>query len=235
MVNNAEKQKMRISAKKRLESHYFHMKITLDDEKGKDKISCVNPTPLSATDKGRLSNEEFERMVNNAEKQKAVVLSRDTSEAVSNLLLLDVLPLFIETESAGGVVTALIRRNKTNPNKQTQTFTTYRNNRNLGKFDFTGIPPASADVPQTKVTFNISATDTNDHQRQGQAEERGVRATGQRRREAEGEDLCHEQTSVSILQHEDYPGRREGKGQDLPGQTDTLVHHPVRKLLQGCL
>ena len=93
-------------------------------------------------------------MVNDANKQKAVVLSRDTSEAISNLFLLDVVPLFLGTESAGSMMTAL---NKTIPTTQTQTFTTYRNNRNLGKFDLTGIPPASVDVPQTKV--NVSTSD----------------------------------------------------------------------------
>ncbi|OLE10431.1 MAG: molecular chaperone DnaK [Acidobacteria bacterium 13_1_20CM_4_56_7] len=95
---------------------------------------------------------------------------------VKDLLLLDVTPLTLSIETLGGVATPMIPRNTTIPTKKTETFSTAADsqtsvevhvlqgerpmaaqNRTLGKFHLTGIPPAPRGVPQVEVTFDIDA------------------------------------------------------------------------------
>ncbi|KAL8709835.1 MAG: hypothetical protein Q9220_005451 [cf. Caloplaca sp. 1 TL-2023] len=136
-------------------------KLVSDFFNGKEPNRSINPD---------------EAVAYGAAVQAAILSGDQSSKSTNEILLLDVAPLSIGIETAGGVMTALIKRNTTIPTKKSEVFSTFsdnqpgvliqvfegerartKDNNLLGKFELSGIPPAPRGVPQIEVTFDVDA------------------------------------------------------------------------------
>jgi molecular chaperone DnaK len=165
---------------------------------------------------------------------------------VKDILLLDVTPLTLGIETKGGVLTKMIERNTTIPTRKSETFTTAeanqpeveihvlqgeramaQDNKSLGKFRLTGIPPAPMGVPQIEVTFDIDANGIVNVTAKDRAtnKEQAMTITG-------GTALANDEIDKMVKDAEAYAeeDRKRREAVETHNRADQLVHQTEKVL-----
>ena len=167
---------------------------------------------------------------------------------VKDILLLDVTPLTLGIETKGGVMTKMIERNTTIPTRRSEVFTTAReqparggdhvlqgeramsaDNKSLGKFRLTGIPPAPMGIPQIEVTFDIDANGivSVNAKDLGTGKEQAMTITG-------GTALADDEIDRMVKDAEQYAeeDRQRREAAETRNQGDQLVHQTEKLLTE---